>query len=279
MAKPKPKPYICVRMRPFIFFLLLIVGAASCKNSFESVQKSKDYEYKLSKADEYFNKKEYTKANTLYDELLPIYKGTKKFEGMYYRYAYTFFYNKNYLPASYHFKNFTDLFPKSDKAEECEYLNSLCLFKMSPNYQLDQSNTVKSIGEMQEFINMHPESPQLAQANAMIDQSREKLEQKDRYSAELYFKIKQYKAATIAFENVIRKYPDSKFTDYYHYMIVKSYFRYAGNSIPEKQAERFNRVISDSRDFKEKFPKSTYLSEINKINGLSLQSLKKLSKS
>ena len=248
MAKPKPKPYICVRMRPFIFFLLLIVGAASCKNSFESVQKSKDYEYKLSKADEYFNKKEYTKANTLYDELLPIFKGTKKFEGMYYRYAYTFFYNKNYLPASYHFKNFTDLFPKSDKAEECEYLNSLCLFKMSPNYQLDQSNT-------------------------------EKLEQKNRYSAELYFKIKQYKAATIAFENVIRKYPDSKFTDYYHYMIVKSYFRYAGNSIPEKQAERFNRVVSDSRDFKEKFPKSSYLSEINKINGVSLQSLKKLSKS
>ncbi|MGI9190790.1 MAG: outer membrane protein assembly factor BamD [Chitinophagaceae bacterium] len=266
-------------MRPVILFLLLLVGAASCKNSFESVQKSKDYEYKLTKADEYFNKKEYTKANTLYDELLPIFKGTKKFEGMYYRYAYTFFYNKNYLPASYHFKNFTDLFPKSDKTEECEYLNSLCLFKMSPNYQLDQSNTVKSIGEMQEFINMHPDSKQLTQANAMIDQSREKLEQKDRYSAELYFKIKQYKAATIAFENVIRKYPDSKFSDYYHFMIVKAYFRYAGNSIPEKQAERFNRVVSDSRDFKEKFPKSTYLSEINKINGLSLQSLKKLSKS
>ncbi|MBU3675945.1 MAG: outer membrane protein assembly factor BamD [Chitinophagaceae bacterium] len=266
-------------MRPVIFFLLLLVGTVSCKNSFESVQKSKDYEFKLSKADEYFNKKEYTKANTLYDELLPIFKGTKKFEGMYYRYAYTFFYNKNYLPASYHFKNFTDLFPKSDKAEECEYLNSLCLFKMSPNYQLDQSNTVKSIGEMQEFINMHPDSKQLTQANAMIDQSREKLEQKDRYSAELYFKIKQYKAATIAFENVIRKYPDSKFSDYYHFMIVKAYFPYAGNSIPENQAERFNRVVSDSRDFKEKFPKSTYLSEINKINGLSLQSLKKLSKS
>ena len=242
------------------------------------VQKSKDYEYKLSKADEYFNKKEYTKANTLYDELLPIFKGTKKFEGMYYRYAYTFFYNKNFLPASYHFKNFTDLFPKSEHAEECEYLNSLCLYKMSPNYQLDQSNTVKSIGEMQEFINMHPESNQLAQANAMIDQSREKLEQKDRYSAELYFKIKQYKAATVAFEGVIRKYPDSKFSDYYHFMIIKAYFRYAGNSIPEKQEERFNRVLADIRDFKEKFPTSSHLTEINKINSLSLQTLKKLSK-
>lgn len=273
------KPYICVRMRPIILLLLVILGTASCKNSFETVQKSKDYEYKLTKADEYFTKKEYTKANTLYDELLPIFKGTKKFEGMYYRYAYTFFYNKNYLPASYHFKNFTDLFPKSDKTDECEYLNSLCLFKMSPNYQLDQSNTVKSIGEMQEFINMHPESDKLSQANAMIDQSREKLEQKDRYSAELYYKIKQYKAATIAFENVIRKYPDSKFSDYYHYMIIMAYYRYAGNSIPEKQAERFSRVIGDITDFKEKFPKSSYLSEIQKINGLSSQSLKKLSKS
>jgi outer membrane protein assembly factor BamD len=62
-------------------------------------------------------------------------------------------------------------------------------------------------------------------------------------------------------------------------MIIMAYYRYAGNSIPEKQAERFSRVIGDITDFKEKFPKSSYLSEIQKINGLSSQSLKKLSKS
>ena len=82
-----------------------------------------------------------------------MYKGTKSFENIYYRYAHSFYNERNYLAASYHFKNFADLFPKSPKAEECEYLNSLCLYKMSPDYTLDQSNTVKAIGEMQAFVN------------------------------------------------------------------------------------------------------------------------------
>ncbi len=259
--------------------LLVIIGLQSCKSSFETIQKSKDYDLKLKKANEFYDSKQYTKANTLYEELLTIFKGTKNFEQIYYRYAYSFYYNKSYLAASYHFKNFTDLFPKSDKTEECEYLNSLCLYKLSPKYTLDQSNTVKSIGEMQMFINTHPKSKHLKEANKMIDESREKLEQKDRYSAELYFKIKEYKAAAVAFENVIRKYPDSDFNDYYQFMVIKSFFKYAQFSIADKQDQRYNRVVADIKDFEEKFPKSPYREEIRKINALSLQAIKKLNKS
>lgn len=251
----------------------------SCKSNFEKVQKSKDYAYKLTKADEYYDKRQFSKANVLYEELLTVYKGTKNFEVIYYKYAFTFYNDQNYLAASYHFKNFADLFPKSPKSEECEYLNSLCLYKMSPDYTLDQSNTVKAIGEMQSFVNTHPESKRVKDANKMIDESREKLESKDLYGAELYFKIKEYKAASVAFEQIIRKYPDSRQADYYQFMVVKSYFKYAQNSIPDKQEQRFSRVVADYRDFVEKFPKSQYRSEIEKINSLSLQSLKKISKS
>jgi outer membrane protein assembly factor BamD len=212
----------------------------------------------------------------LYEELLTVFKGTKNFEIIYYKYAFSFYNQNNYLAASYHFKNFSDLFPKSPKSEECEYLNSLCLYKLSPDYSLDQSNTVKAIGEMQSFVNTHPESKRVKDANKAIDESRAKLEQKDLYGAELYFKIKQYKAAAVSFEQIIRKYPDSKQSDYYHYMIARSFYKYALNSIPEKQEERLQTVIADYKDFVEKFPKSQYRSEMEKINSLSLQSLKKI---
>jgi len=270
--RPSMKKYFL--FTAFVAFLL-----SSCSSTFEKVQKSKDFEYKLTKADEYYNSKQYGKANMLYEELLTVYKGTKNFEIIYFKYAYTFYNQKSYLPASYHFKNFADLFPKSPKAEECEYLNSLCLYKLSPDYTLDQTNTVKSIGEMQTFVNTHPDSKRIKDANKIIDESREKLEVKDLYSAELYFKIKQFKAASVAFEQLIRKYPDSKKSEYYHLMVAKAYYRYALNSIPDKQEERLNTVIADYKDFIEKFPKSQYRSEIEKINSLSLQSLKKISKS
>ncbi|MBP6624225.1 MAG: outer membrane protein assembly factor BamD [Chitinophagaceae bacterium] len=266
-------------MKKYLFlFLSCVVLLGACKNNFEKILKSKDYTYKLQKADEYYDKKQYTKANTLYEELLTVYKGTKNFEAIYYKYAFSFYYDKNYLAASYHFKNFADLFPKSPKAEECEYLNSLCLNKLSPEYTLDQSNTIKSIGELQAFVNTHPESKRVKDANKLIDESRAKLEVKDQYGAELYYKIGEYKAAVVAFEQILRKYPDSKSADYYQLMIVKSSYKYAQLSIPEKQEERYNRAIADYKDFLSKYPKSQYRSEVEKINSLSLQSLKKLSK-
>lgn len=233
---------------------------------------------KLTKANEYYDKKQFGRANMLYEELLTIYKGTKNFEVIYYKYAFTFYNQRDYLAASYHFKNFADLFPKSDKSEECEYLNSLCLYYMSPEYTLDQSNTVKSIGEMQAFVNQHPESKRVKDANKMIDESRSKLEQKDSYSAELYYKISEYKAAAVAFEQIIRKYPDSKSVEYYLFKIIDSKYKYARNSIPDKQEERFNDVKAEYNDFVRKFPKSQYRSEIEKINALSSQALKKLSR-
>ena len=259
--------------------LLALSFLLSCKSGFEKIQKSKDYPFKLRKADEYYDKKQYAKANTLYEELLTIYKGTKSFEAIYYKYAFSFYNQREYMAASYHFKNFADLFPKSEKAEECEYLNSLCLYYMSPDYTLDQSNTVKAIGEMQAFVNEHPDSKRVKDANRMIDESRNKLEKKDVYGAQLYYQISQYKAAAVAFEQIIRKYPDSKQSEYYLYMIIESKYRYAKNSFPDKQEERYEDVKAEYSDFVRKYPKSAYRNEVEKINALSLQALKKISKS
>jgi len=259
-----------------ILFIAAISLFSSCQSNFEKVQKSKDYTYKLAKADEYFNKKQYTKANTLYEELLTVYKGTKNFETIYYNYAFTFYNNKDYLAASYHFKNFADLFPKSPKTEECEFLNSYCLYKISPEYSLDQTNTIKSIGELQTFVNTRPESKHVAEANKLIDELRAKLEVKDTYGADLYYKIGEYKSAAVAYEQIIRKYPDSKNVDYYFYMVLKSNYTYARNSIPEKQEARFTQVRTDYGDFVRKYPQSAYRSEVDRINSLSLASLKKI---
>ncbi|MEZ5046261.1 MAG: outer membrane protein assembly factor BamD [Chitinophagaceae bacterium] len=268
-------------MRNLKITLLAITVAfsfISCTSKFEKIQKSKDFDYKLSQANLYYDKKQFGKANVLYEELLTVYKGTKSFEGLYYKYCYTFMYDKNYLPASYHFKHFVELFPKSPNAEECEYLHSLCLYYLSPDYTLDQSNTVKSIASMQQFVNENPTSKRVKDANNIIDNSRAKLEEKDAYAANLYYKISEYKAAAVAFEQILRKYPDSKNADYYAFMAIKSTYKYAILSVNEKQEERFSKTVADCKDFFEKYAKSKYKSEIERINTLSLQALKKVAK-
>ncbi len=264
-----------MKVYPVIIAIVLLL--ASC-NELEKIQKSKNTEYKLQKANEFYDKKQYGKAVTLYEELLSIYKGTKTFEGLYYKYAMGYYLQKNYLRASYHFKNFSDLFPKSKSSDEARFLHSKCLYKISPAYTLDQSNTVKAMSELQNFINTNPTSKKLDDANKMIDNTLIKLEEKDKYSAELYFKIAQFRAAAVYFEQIMNKYPDSKNIDYYQLMVLKSRYRYAKQSIMSKQKERFNEVLRDYAYFKEINPNNTYSSELKSIKALSSQAISKISK-
>src|SRR6187401_2797320 len=136
-----------------VFFAL-----SSC-NKYSKVMKSKDVAYKLTMADKYYDEKKYQQAQQLYEELYPVYKGTDKFEELYYKDAYCFYYLKNYRDAENFFKGFLEVFPNSAKSEEVDFMHAMCFYKQVPKVDLDQTNTSKSIGVMQTFINTHPVRP------------------------------------------------------------------------------------------------------------------------
>ncbi len=259
----------------FGILFIVLFGFTSC-NELEKIQKSSNTEYKLQKANEFYDRTHYGKAIVLYEELLTIFKGTKRFEDIYYKYAMSYYKQKSYLAASYHFKNFSDLFPSSKRAEETRFLHSKSLFEDTKDYTLDQASTKKTISELQNFINTYPKSKYVNETNQMIDKSRELLEAKDKYSAELYYKVSQYKAAALYFEQIINKYPDSKDIDYYQYKVLQSRYKYAKQSITSRQEERFKQVLADYAYFKNINPKNRYQKEIESIKSLSSQALSKI---
>jgi len=265
-------------MRPLIIFSIVLLTFSSC-NDFEKIRGSNDFEFKKQKAFEFFDQKKYDKANILLEELLPLHKGKSSFEALYYRYAQTFYLQQNYLAASYHFKNFGDLFPKSPKAEQARFLHAECLFKQSSDYTLEQSNTEKAIGELQNFINAYPSSSKVANANTMIDEARSKLEEKDAYAAKQYYKVSQFRAAALYFEKIINKYPDSKDIDYYQYMVMKSRYDFAKRSVNAKLVERYQKVIDDHEYFMDINSKNQYRSRMEELKSLSSQALLKIKKS
>ena len=254
---------------------LFLIGLYSC-SKFGKIQKSGDTAYKLTKADEYFSKKKYRNAQVLYEELFPSLKGTKEFEEAYYKYAYCFFYQKQYAEAEKNFKGYLDVFPNSPKAEEMDYMRAYCFFKQSPKIDLEQVNTLKSLNMMQTFINTHPGSVRIKDANSIIDEGRIKLEQKESRAALLYYNLGQYRAGGIAFDNVLNNYPESAKGDYYKLMAVKSYYRFAKLSIEAKQAERFEKVTSEYLDFADRYPESRLLKEAEEYSNLSKNNLKQL---
>ena len=258
-----------------LLFATLVIFASSC-SQFAKVQKSTDYDYKLKMADKYYEAKKYNYAQQLYQELFPILKGSTKFEDLFYKFAYCSYNLRDWLQAESLFKQFTEVFPTSPRAEEMEYMRAFTYYKQSPKAELDQTNTLKAIGLMQTFINTHPGSQRLVEATGIIDTLRDKLEVKDYLSAELYYDMGHYRAAAIAFTSLLNSFPDTDKGDEYKLQAIKSYYLYAENSIESKKVERYGQVVTEVNDFNDRFPESTLLKEAANYADVSHNNIKQI---
>jgi outer membrane protein assembly factor BamD len=174
------------------------------------------------------------------------------------------------------FKSYLEIFPNSAKAEEVDFMRAYCYYKQSPKPELDQTNTIKAMGIMQTFINTHPGSARNKEANEIIDICRAKMESKDLQSAQLYYNLGQFRAAGVAFTALLDSYPESMKADEYKLMIIRSYFRFAELSIEEKQAERYEQVITECNEFADRFPDSKLKKEAETFLNLSQTNIKKI---
>ncbi len=246
------------------------------EKSFTKVMKSKDVDFKLRMAEKYYLRKDYNRAQQLYQDLFPVLKGSPQFEDLYFKFAYCSFYLKDYANAENLFKGFVEVFPNSPKAEEMDYMRAYTFYKQSPKFELDQTNTTKTMGFMQAFINTHPGSTRIKDATEIIDKCRAKLELKDFKNAELYFNVGQYKAASIVFNILMNTYPDSEKSDQYKLFVIRCDYQYASLSIDEKKEDRYQQVITDCNDFLDRFADSKMTKDVQNFLNLSQNNIKSL---
>ena len=247
-----------VLLAPLVFFF------ASC-DKYTRLLKSTDYELKLRKAKDYYDKEHFVKSAQLYEELIPYVKGTEKAEEVYYYYTWSEYNIGDFLISQYHFKNYTRQFPNGKYVEECYYMNAYCYFLNSPNYKLDQTNTKSAIKEFQSFIDIFPDSKRIDTCNLLIDKLRAKLEKKDYEIIKQYHKLSEWKAVVVAVKNYMKEYPNCEYNEELYFLLIDSYYLLAINSIFEKREERLNGAIENYVKFLDLYPKSSYLSRAETI--------------
>ncbi|WP_121248889.1 outer membrane protein assembly factor BamD [Mucilaginibacter phyllosphaerae] len=241
--------------------LLLIVTLGSCKSKYEKLKASNDNAKKYQEAVKFYNKKDYTKALGLFEDLVTRYRGRAEAEDLFYYYAYTNYRLKDYTSARFHFKTFADTYPSSPRAEECRFIAAYCFYLDSPIYSLDQENTTKAIESLQLFINLYPKSDRVTEASKLIQNLRDKLEQKSYANSKLYLTIGDFQSAVIAFNNTLRDYPDTKYAEELEFLTIRAQYEYAKVSYDRKKEERFDQAISYADQFTEKYPNSKFLKE------------------
>ena len=252
--------YFCAMFgKPFFLLSLLFALALVSCGDYQKLLKGNDNELKYEKAVAYFQKGDYYRAEQLFDQLIPVYRGTDKAEMIYYYTAQGYYEQKQYILASHYFKRFTKNFPKSQYAEECAFMAAYCMFMDSPRASLDQTSTYDAINELQLFTNLYPASTRVEECNMLIDQLRGKLEDKAISIANLYFRMEDYKAAITSYRNVLKEFPGTSQREVILRDIFRSAYYYANRSIPARQAERYAEALDAYNSFSAEFPESTYL--------------------
>lgn len=257
-----------------LFFVL--ISLSSCSTEFERVRTSNDPKLILNKADQYYKQGEWISAQTLYELAIQFYRGKQEAEDIFFNMAYTYYHTGEYITASHYFSNFVSTFYSSNKKEEADYMAAYAHYKLSPNFKLDQSYSQKSIDALQAFVNKYPESKRIGECNKLIDEMRKKLEKKAHQQGLLYYKLGQYQSAVKSFEILLKDYPGSAYEQEAKYLLVKSSYELASNSVEEKKEERFNETVAYCQKFMNKFKDRKINKEVKDIYEKSLVNLKKI---
>ena len=265
-------------MKKYIVIGLLSAGVLSSCGEYNKVLKSTDYEYTYEAAKAYFAKGQNSRAATILEELIPIMKGTSNGEESLYMLAMTYYNQGDFVTASHYFNTYYTTYPRGTYTELARFHSGKALYLDTPEPRLDQSSTYKAIDELQMFLEYFPTSNRRDIAQNMIFELQDKLVEKEYLSAKLYYDLgsytgntvysstgNNYLAAVVTAQNILREYPYTQRREDLSILILRAKYDMAKESVLEKKAERMRETIDEYYAFKNEFPDSKYMKEVEAI--------------
>ena len=99
----------------------------------------------------------------------------------------------------------------------------------------------------------------------MLIELNERLDRKAYENAKLYYKMEDYLASRVAFKNVLKDDAENIYREDILYYIAMSSYKYAHESVPAKQKERYLSFVDDYLNFIGELPESNYRKELDVV--------------
>lgn len=245
-------------MKKYIILALIAVALTGC-GEYNRVLKSSDPMVKLDFAKRAFEQKKYVQASTVLTDIVDLFRGKEEAEDALYLLALSHYENKDYASSGVYFQNYYTRFPRGKYTELARFYCGYGYYLDSPDPQLDQSDTMKGIEELQGFLDYFPRSDKVNIAQNAIFELQDKLTLKELQNAQLYYNLgnylgNNYQSAIIVARNAIKAYPYSRYKEDLEMLILKSKYQEANQSVDEKKADRFREVIDEYYSFVNNYP-------------------------
>lgn len=251
-------------MKNYLYSIVLLLSFTSC-NEYQKALKTEDIGTKFKLGEQLYKEGAYSKANKLFVQLVPNYRGKPQAEKLMYLYANTFYKMEDHYLAGYQFERFATAYPKSEKAEEARFKSAESYSYLSRIYSKDQTETRDALEKLQAFANLYPNSEYLEQVNDLVKGLQSKLEKKAFNTAKQYNIIRDYQACISSIDNFIVDFPGSSFREEALYYRLNSAYLLGMKSVERKKKARLETAKSYYHAFKKTYPSSEYLDENNNM--------------
>ncbi len=256
--------------------LLAALGSVSC-SAFNKLLKSDDNDKKYTRAIEYYNEGKYDKCALLMESLNQIFAGTERADTLAYYYGAALYKDGDFVTSGKVFDAFRRTYSRSPFVEDAEYMYAKGLYYSSPSSRRDQTTTSQAIVAIDEYLNRYPNSSKKESLQECINDLQQRIYDKAMENAKLYYDIGYYNSAIVALRNAINTYPESNHRELLSYLIVRSHYLYAKNSVETKQRQRYMDMQDAYYSFVAEYPESAYRKEADKMQADSKKFLDKFS--
>ncbi|MCR5003929.1 MAG: outer membrane protein assembly factor BamD [Bacteroidales bacterium] len=231
---------------------------SSCRAQFDALLSSNDTDLKYESAFEYFNDGKYGKAAQLFESLSVLMNGTERDDTVQYYWGLSNYMAKDYYTAETNFSKFVETFPRSPFSSEAAFLRIDCLYRQTYRYELDQNPTRTAIQAINQYQVDEKSGVHKDVCDNMLKDLQQRLDKKEYENARLYYKMEDYKAARVAFKNILKDNSDNQYREDILYYTAMSSYKYASLSVQAKQKERYLVFIDDYYNFISENPDSKY---------------------
>jgi outer membrane protein assembly factor BamD len=232
----------------FLFFLLTIIPLIlfSCVSGSKSDIKTEDPDeaFKIAKAN--YDKKDYLQAIEDFSLIKIKFSGSKIIDKSQYYLAMCHYNRSEFVLGAYEFDYLMKNYSTSEFVSTSRYMLAMCYYNLSPDYSLDQAYTYLAINEFLIFIDLYPDDKNVSEAEKKIKELKNKLAYKDFHSGELYFKMDNYKAAIVYFDNVLDEYFDTEWADNSLYGKIQALIKKKKYEDAMKEIQRFEKKFGSS---------------------------------
>ncbi len=237
--------------------LATIVATMLCGCAeYNRLLKSDDAVAKYEAGMDFYKNKKYERAKAMFESAIPALIGTAYEDTTLYTLGKLLYETKDFEMAGETMDQYRNKFPRSSKTPEAEYIYAMSFYKIAPDVERDQSATRRAISAFVEYLNRHPESPFVPEIHTMIEELHNKLYHKKYMNAALYYKLGHFQSAITSLRAIIKESPETPYKEEIMYLICKSWFDYARNSVYARQLDRFLKTIDAYYNFITAFPES-----------------------